>query len=200
MNVFSGRLCASGAECRFGSDNKFLGRACKGVLEQGCGGAYLVGRSRTGAALGWASTGRRGVRLSTLLSARARSVRARAGAVPQHHFAACDGVDVEPRFAVGPKIIFSSAGNDSTMRGRCCLSPSTSLRAFTPIEVFTYEMTVWAGVRATNAANSSSKGAAASGKLSAREQPASRSGIRTVLSGRLLAPLLVHLYGFTHDY
>ncbi len=140
----------------------------------------LSARSRTGRRhSGWASTGASGCAAfsSAIRSGEKRSCTWQA---PSHSTISRSVTELmyEPRLRSGPKIIFSSAGNDSTIRRALLLVTSTSLRALTPIEVFTYEMTVWPGCAATNAANSSA------GQLSAREQPASRSGISTVLSGQ----------------
>ena len=79
-------------------------------------------------------------------------------------------------------MIFSSAGKLSTICLALVEVTTTSVTAFTAAVVLTYEITVCSGCALTNSAKASA------GQLSAKEQPAFKSGTSTFLFGqRILA-------------
>lgn len=100
-----------------------------------------------------------------------------AGAVPGSISRPVSALMYPPRLRSGPNIIFSSAGSESMILRALPLVTSMSVRAFTPIDVLTYDTTVWPGCAFMNSSKS------AAGQLSASEQPASASGTSTFLSG-----------------
>src|SRR5690606_33141692 len=82
-----------------------------------------------------------------------------------------------PRFLSGPKMIFSSFGRLSTMATALVDVHTMSLIALISAVEFTYMITVWPGCCCLKTRNSSG------GQVSAREQPAVRSGSSTFLPG-----------------
>src|SRR3546814_166772 len=82
-----------------------------------------------------------------------------------------------PRFLSGPKIIFSSFGRLSTIATALVEVQTMSLMALISAVEFTYMITVWFGCCSLKTLNSSG------GQVSAREQPAFRSGNNTFFFG-----------------